>query len=125
MQQMNQQAKDKLSHLLERTPEYRRPKLMVEAKDKEEVPDITPKSCLIDRKYEHLHGSCTKKRERFPTTIMEYQENEIRDLLALELPTKKKKKQDYSKILCFHCREQGHFADQCQKRTTKQKHKVA
>jgi hypothetical protein len=24
---------------------------------------------------------------------------------------KKKKKQDYSMILCFNCREQGHFAD--------------
>jgi hypothetical protein len=67
VQQMNQQAKDKLSHLLERTAEYRRPKPMVEAKDKEEVPNATTKSCLTDRKQEHLHGKCAKKRKRFPT----------------------------------------------------------
>jgi hypothetical protein len=34
-----------------------------------------------------------RKRERFPTTIVKYQENEVRDLLALELPTKKRKKE--------------------------------
>jgi hypothetical protein len=46
---------------------------------------------------------------------VECQENEIIDLLALEIPTKKKKKkqQDHSKVTCFHCREQGHYADQC------------
>jgi hypothetical protein len=40
VQQMNQQAKDKLSHLLERAPEDRRPKAKMEAKGKEEVPDV-------------------------------------------------------------------------------------
>jgi hypothetical protein len=38
VQQMNQQAKDRLSQLLARTPEDRRPKAKVEAKDKEEAP---------------------------------------------------------------------------------------
>jgi hypothetical protein len=61
VQQMNQQAKDKLSHLLERTPEDRRPKAKMEAKDKEEVLDTTTKSCLTDRKQEHLPGKSTKK----------------------------------------------------------------
>jgi hypothetical protein len=92
VQQMNQQAKDRLNQLLARTPENKRPKAKVEAKDKEEAPDTTTKSCLTGKKQEHLHGNCTKKRERFPTTVVEYQENEIRDLLALELPTKKKNK---------------------------------
>jgi hypothetical protein len=110
---MNQQAKDRLSHLLERTPEDRRPKAKVEGKYKEETPDITIKSYLTSRKQEHLPGNCTKKRERFPTTIVEYQENEIRDLLALERPKKKKKKQVYSKVLCFNCKKIGHYVNKC------------
>jgi hypothetical protein len=120
---MNQQAKDKPIHLLERTPEDRRPKAKMEAKDKEEVPDTTTtKICLTYRKQEHLHGNCAKKHERFLTATVECQENEIRDFLALELPTKKKKKKkDHSKILCFLCREQGHFADQCLERKYKAK----
>jgi hypothetical protein len=117
---MNQQARDKLSHLLERTPKDQRPKAKMEAKDKEEVPDTTTKSCLTDRKQEHLHGNCIKKRERFPTTIVEYQENEISDLLALELPPKrKKKKQISSKVLCFNCKEPGHYASNCPERSNK------
>jgi hypothetical protein len=122
VQQMNQQARDKLSHLLERTPKDRRPKAKMELKGKEEVPDTITKSCLTNRKQEHLPGKSTEKRERFPTTLVECQENEIRDLLALELPTKKKKKkQDHSKITCFHCQEQGHFADQCPEKDHKTK----
>jgi hypothetical protein len=50
VQQMNQQAKDRLSQLLARTPKDRRPKAKVEAKDKEEAPDTTTKSCLTGRK---------------------------------------------------------------------------
>jgi hypothetical protein len=65
VQQMNQQAKDQLRHLLVRTPEDRRPKAKVEAQDKEEVPDTTTKSCLTGRKQEHLPGNYTKKRESF------------------------------------------------------------
>jgi hypothetical protein len=121
VQQMNQQARDKLSHLLESTPEDQRPKAKMEAKDKEEVPDTTTKSCSTHRKQEHLPRKCTKKRERFPTAMVECPKNELRDLLALEIPTKKKKKQDHSKILCFHCQEQGHFADQCPERKLKAK----
>jgi hypothetical protein len=108
---MNQQAKDRLSHLLERTPEVRRLKAKVEAKDKEEVPDTTAKSCLTSRKQERLPGNCTKKRERFSTTVVEYQENEVTELLALELPTKKKK--DLSHVTCFKCKQKGHYLNQC------------
>jgi hypothetical protein len=78
----------------------------------EKTPDITTKCCYSCEEEEgHLSRNCLKKRERLSTTIVEYQENEVRNLLALERP--KKKKQEYSKILCFNCREQGHFADQC------------
>jgi hypothetical protein len=61
VQQMNQQAKDRLSQLLARTPEDRRPKAKVEAKDKEGAPDTTTKSCLIGRKQEHLPAQRNEK----------------------------------------------------------------
>jgi hypothetical protein len=116
---MNQQAKDRLNHLLERTPKDRRPKVKMEAEDKEEVPDTTTKSCLTSRKQEHLPGNCTKKRERFPTTVVEYQENEIRDLLALELPTHTKKKEDNNKVMCFNCKKMGHYVNKCPEKNDK------
>jgi hypothetical protein len=47
---------------------------------------------------------------------VEYQENEVREPLALELPTKKKKKQVYSKVLCFKCKELGYYASKCPER---------
>jgi hypothetical protein len=89
---MNQQAKDRLSQLLARTPEDRRPKARVEAKDKEEAPDTTTKSCLTIRKQEHLPGNCTKNRERFSTAKVEYQENEVRDLLPWSYPQRRRRK---------------------------------
>jgi hypothetical protein len=82
VQQMNRQAKDRLNLLLARTPENRRPKAKVEAKDKEEAPNTNTKSCLTGRKQEHLPRNCIKKRERFPTIVVEYQENEVRDLTS-------------------------------------------
>jgi hypothetical protein len=121
---MNQQAKDRLSHLLESTPEDRRPKAKMEAKDKEEVPDTTTKSCLTDRKQEHLHGNCTKKRERFPTTIVEYQENEISDLLALELPQRGRRSRSVVRCCVSIARNQDIMHLIVQKGATKQTHKV-
>jgi hypothetical protein len=102
--------------LLAGTPEDRRPKAEVEAKDKEIAPDTTTKSCLIGRKQEHLLGNCSKKQGRFPTAIVEYGENEVKDLLALELPKKKKKnikKKDSSKATCWNCLELGHYTKKC------------
>jgi hypothetical protein len=66
VQQMNQQAKDRLSHLLVRTSADRRPKVKVEAKDKEEAPDTTTKSCLTGKKQEHLHGKLHKEMRKIP-----------------------------------------------------------
>jgi hypothetical protein len=50
---------------------------------------------------------------------VEYQEDEVRDLLALELPTKKKKQQVYSKVLCSKCKELGHYASKYPERYNK------
>jgi hypothetical protein len=70
---MNQQAKDGLCQLLEKTPEDGRPKMKVETKDMEIAPDVTIKSRLTGSRQGHLPRNCMKKRERFPTTIVEYE----------------------------------------------------
>jgi hypothetical protein len=58
---MNQQAKDGLCQLLEKTPEDGRPNMKVETKDMEIAPDVTTKSHLIGRRQGHLSRNCLKK----------------------------------------------------------------
>jgi hypothetical protein len=70
---MNQQAKDGLSQLLGKAPEDGRPKMEVETIDMEVAPETTTKLCLTGRRKGHLPGNCSKKRERFPTTVVEYE----------------------------------------------------
>jgi hypothetical protein len=48
--------------------------------------------------------------------VVEYEESELRGLLALERP---KKKKDNSKVQCFKCKELGHYADKCPERNNK------
>jgi hypothetical protein len=43
---------------------------------------------------------------------VEYEENEVRDLLALERP---KGKKDNNKVMCFKCKELGHYVSKCPK----------
>jgi hypothetical protein len=62
------------------------------------------------RRKRTLSRNCPRKRERFPTAIVEYGEKEVRELLALERPQKKK---DNSKVMCFNCKELGHYANKC------------
>jgi hypothetical protein len=47
---------------------------------------------------------------------VEYEENEVRDLLALERP---KRKKDNSKVMCFKCKELGHYVSKCPGRYNK------
>jgi hypothetical protein len=47
---------------------------------------------------------------------VEYGEKEVRDLLALERP---KKKKDNSKVLCPNCKELGHYPKKCPERNNK------
>jgi hypothetical protein len=119
VQRMNQRAKDGLYQQQERTPVDGRSKVKLGIKVMEKTLDTTTKCCHSCGEDGHLSRNCSKKRERFPTVVVEYQENEIRDLLALELPTKKKKKHVYSKVLCSKCKELGHYASRCPKRYNK------
>jgi hypothetical protein len=113
---MKQQAKDGLCQLLGKTQEDRRSKMKVEMKVMETAHDIATKCCFSCEEEGHLSRNCSRKRERFPTTRMEYEEMEVRNLLALERP---KKKKDNSKVMCFNCKELGHYADKYPERDNK------
>jgi hypothetical protein len=116
MQRMNQQANDGLCQLLGKTPEDRRSKMKVEVKDMETAPNATSKSCLAGGKQGCLPRNCSTKRERFPTAMVEYEKKEVRDLLALERP---KRKKDTRKVCCFNCKELGHYAKECPEENNK------
>jgi hypothetical protein len=91
--------------LLEETPEDERTKMKVETKVMEIAANATSKCCFSCEEEGHLSSNCSRKRERHPTTVVEYEGNELRDLLALKKPKKKKKKKGNSKVLCFNCKE--------------------
>jgi hypothetical protein len=122
VQQMNQQAKDGMSQLLGKTPEEGRSKMNVEHKVPETTRNLTTKCCFTCEGEGHLSRDCLKKRKRFPTIALEYEENEVKDLLAIEIPKKKEKKikeKHNSKVLCLNCKELGHYADKCSERDNK------
>jgi hypothetical protein len=114
VQRVNQQAKDGLSQLLGKTPENRRTKMKVEDKIMRTTHNFTTKCFFSCEEEGHLSRDCLKKRKRFPTITLEFEENEVRDLSALEIPKKKKKKKlkekDSSKTLCWNCRKLGHYS---------------
>jgi hypothetical protein len=113
---MNQQSKDGLWQMLEKTPEDRRSKITVEKKVLETAHNLTTKCCFSCEEEGNLSRNCSRKRDRFPTAILEYEEMEVRDLLALERP---KKKKDKSKVLYSNCKELGHYAEKCTERNNK------
>jgi hypothetical protein len=102
--------------MIGKTPEDERLKRKMEDKDMGTTHNPTTKCCYSCEEEGHLSRNCSKKKESFPTTMVEYEENEVRDLLALEVPKKKKrmiKKKDNSEVWCFNCKELGHYAREC------------
>jgi hypothetical protein len=63
----------------------------VEIKPQEASHTVTTKCCYTYGEEEHLSKKCSRKRERFPTFKVEYEDQELEDLLALERPKRKKK----------------------------------
>jgi hypothetical protein len=102
--------------MLGKTPKNRRTKMKVEDKIMRTTHNLTTKCYFSCEEEGHISRNCSRKRERFPTTIVEYEEPELRDLLAFERP---KKKKDNNKVLCFNCKEVGHYADKCPERDNK------
>jgi hypothetical protein len=78
---VNQQVKQKIHHSLGKAGAKFEPK---EAKHFVITKRNNPSGRLQVTKDNH------KKRERFPSIIMEYEKQELEDLLALEKPKKKK-----------------------------------
>jgi hypothetical protein len=67
---MNQQAKDRMSQLLGKTPEDGRPKMKVEDKIMGKTHNPTTKCCFSCEEEGHLSRDCLKKRKRCPTTVV-------------------------------------------------------
>jgi hypothetical protein len=98
-----------------KTHEDRRYTMKVEMEVMETTHDVTTKCCFSCGEG-RLSRNYSRKRERFPTTILEYEEQELRDHLALQRP---KKRMDISKVHCFNCKELGHYAFKCPERNNR------
>uniref|UniRef100_A0ACD5W2Z0 Uncharacterized protein n=4 Tax=Avena sativa TaxID=4498 RepID=A0ACD5W2Z0_AVESA len=92
VQQMNRQISDGMEQALEKMHEHTRSTTKAEdsVKPQESPPNITTKCCYSCGEEGHLSRNFLKKRERFPEAEVEYEEQELRDLLALERPKGKK-----------------------------------
>jgi hypothetical protein len=60
--------------MLEKTPKDRRSKITVEKKVLEIAHNLTTKCCFSCEEEAHLSRNCSRKRDRFPTAIVEYEE---------------------------------------------------
>jgi hypothetical protein len=98
--EVNQQVKRKLHQSLGKVGAEFEPK---EAKHFVTTKRNNPSGRLQVTKNNH-------KRERFPSIIMEYEKQELEDLLALQKP---KKKKDISQVECRECKRLGHYSWDC------------
>ena len=79
----------------------------------------TTKCCYTCEEDGHLARDCSRKRVKENEIILEYDKQELEDLLAREKPKKKKKEyqnpelKDISKVMCYKCKELGHYANTC------------
>jgi tRNA(Met) C34 N-acetyltransferase TmcA len=108
MDEVNQQVKQKIHHSLG--------KAGAEFEPKEAKYFVTTKRNNPSERLQVTKNN-RKKRERFPTIIMEYEKQELEDLLALEKPKKKKGinevGKDLSLVTCYKCGDKGHYANKC------------
>src|SRR4051812_25695374 len=89
---------------------------------------VTTKCCYSCGEEGHISSNCPKKRERFPTFEVNYEEHELEELLALERPNKKKKcpnpsTKDITQEHCYTCKEMGHYANECPEKKKNQGNK--
>jgi hypothetical protein len=98
---VNQQVKQKLHQSLGKADAEFKPK---EAKHFDTTKRNNPSGRLQVTKNNH------KKRERFPSIIMQYEKQELEHLLA---PKKPKKKKDISQVECHECERLGHYSWDC------------
>ena len=90
---MNQQTKGGKFQPIGKVHENTRSKKNIEtkAKSQEATQTATTKCCYTCGEEGHISCNCTRKRERFPMIVVEYDDQELQSLLALEKPKKKKK----------------------------------
>jgi cellular nucleic acid-binding protein len=121
VQRMNQQAKDGICQSIGKIHDDTGIKIKGESEVKlhETTLAFTTKCCYTCGEEGHISSNCTRKRERLPTYVVEFEDQELEDLLALGKPKKKKKRRNNSKekeisqVLCYNCKEPGHYASHC------------
>lgn len=137
VQQVSQQVKDEMPQTLGKILGDRRSTMKAEAevKSEETTLNVTTKCYYTRGEDGPPTSNRTRKRERSPTFVVEYEEKELRDLLALQKPKRKmnqalkkthgdtrSKKKDISQVVCYNCKKSGHYASNCPEKKKNAKH---